>query len=49
MPVNEPLLETREAFRLYIDLPQRSFERVADLKPAVDAALAEKAAEIQRA
>ncbi len=30
-------------------LPQRSFTRVADLKRAVDAALAEKAAEIQQA
>ena len=30
-------------------LPQRSFERVADLKRAVDAALAERAAEIQQA
>ena len=30
-------------------LPQRSFARVADLKRAVDAALAEKAAEIQQA
>jgi len=30
-------------------LPQRSFERVVDLKRAVDAALAERAAEIQEA
>jgi hypothetical protein len=30
-------------------LPQRSFERVAELKRAVDAALAERAAELQQA